>query len=130
MEAAPAARLADNQRPGPKLGVPPYHTAVFVPAHPRYVEAMNAEGHPVRMPYIAYELYEHPTNGTVAFAFTTPDKLVTALGDAQPWVATSLGPLAEGVAEHGAIVLLDPRVAPGHHNWQSADLATYAEEMR
>lgn len=95
VEAAPAERPLADRRPGPKPGVPPYRTAVFVPAHPRYVEAVNAEGRPVRVPYIAYE---HPAHGTVAFAFSALDKLVAALGEAQPWAAVSLGPLAEGVA--------------------------------
>jgi hypothetical protein len=105
---------------------------VFVPAHPRHVDTTYDDGRPVRVPFIAYELFEHPADSTrtVAFAFTSLEKLVDALGDAQPWVATSIGPLAEGVGEQGATVLLDPRVAPGQHNWQPADLAAYAREVR
>ncbi|WP_405991581.1 SAV_915 family protein [Streptomyces sp. NBC_00986] len=131
-EAGPRVHAAPDGRPGPKPGVPPYETAVFVPAHPRYVDTTYDDGRPVRVPFIAYELFAHPTDvtGTVAFAFTTLEKLVTALGDAQPWVATSLGPLAEGVGEQGVTVLLDPRVAPGRPNWQLADLAAYAREVR
>jgi hypothetical protein len=131
-EAEPPPRPATDGRPGPKPGVPPYHTPVFVPAHPRYVDATYADGRPVRVPFIAYELFEHPTDGTgtVAFAFTTLERLVDALGDAQPWVATSIGPLAEAMGEQRATVLLDPRVAPGRHNWEPADLAAYAQEAR
>ncbi len=129
-EAQPPVRPGAAQGPGPKPGVPPYHTPVFVPAHPEYVETANADGRPARLSFIAYELFEHPTDGTVAFAFTTLEKLVAALGEAQPWIATSIGPLAEGMGEHDATVLLDPRVTPGHHNWQSADLAAYAQEVR
>ncbi|MEU6663498.1 SAV_915 family protein [Streptomyces sp. NPDC046821] len=114
---------------GPKPGVPAYHTAVFVPAHPRYADIADAKGHPARVPLIAYELFAHPEDGTVALAFTTLEKLVSALGPAQPWIAASIGPLAEGMREHGARVRLDPEVAPGHHNWQEADLATYAREV-
>lgn len=128
---APVRPGREGQR-GPKPGVPPYETAVFVPAHPRYVDTTYDDGRPVRVPFIAYELFEHPADvtGIVAFAFTTLEKLVEALGDAQPWVATSLGPLAEGVGERGATVLLDPRVAPGQRNWEPADLAAYAREVR
>ncbi|QMV12508.1 hypothetical protein GJU35_25100 [Streptomyces lincolnensis] len=81
------------------------------------------------MPFIAYELFAHPTDGTVALAFTTLGRLVAALGEAQPWVATSLGPLAEGVGELGVTVRLDPRIAPGPPNWRPADLAAYAREV-
>jgi hypothetical protein len=130
VDEAPPEGPAANRLPGPKPGVPAYHTPVFVPAHPRYAVAQNAEGRPVRVPLIAYELFEHPTDGTVAFAFSTLEKLVAALGEAQPWVASSIGPLAEGMRERGFTVHLDPRVAPGHHNWQPADLAAYAQEMR
>jgi hypothetical protein len=117
---------------------------VFVPAHPRYADVTDADGRPARVPFIAYELFKRPTAGTsphtgtqtgagtgaVAFAFTTRDRLVAALGEAQPWVATSIGPLAEAVTAYDATVLLDPRIAPGHHNWQLDDLAAYAREVR
>ncbi|MFF3330131.1 SAV_915 family protein [Streptomyces sp. NPDC002888] len=115
---------------GPKPGVPPYHTPVFVPAHPRYVDSTDDTGTPARVPFIAYELFAHPTAGTVALAFTTLDRLVSALGEAQPWVATSLGPLAEGVGAQGVTVRLDPRLTPGPPNWHPADLAAYAQEVR
>lgn len=131
-EATPPPGPSADGRPGPRPGVPPYETPVFVPAHPRYVDTTYDDGRPVRVPFIAYELFAHPTDatGTVAFAFTALEKLFTALGEAQPWVATSLGPLAEGVGERGVTVLLDPRVAPGQRNWRAADLAAYAREVR
>lgn len=129
-EDRPPADPATAGLPAPKPGVPAYHTPVCVPAHPRYVDATDTDGQARRVPFVAYELFEHPTNGTVAFAFTTAEKLVAALGEAQPWVATSIGPLAEGMRERGLSVCLDPRVAPGHHNWQPADLAAYAQEVR
>ncbi|GHE96769.1 hypothetical protein GCM10014715_61310 [Streptomyces spiralis] len=129
-EAQPPAPRATAGPPAPRPGVPPYHTPVFVPAHPRYVEAEDGGGRRVRVPFVACELFADATNGTVAFAFTTLDRLVAALGEAQPWVATSIGPLAEGVREHGATVLLDPRIAPGHPNWRPEDLAAYARKVR
>jgi hypothetical protein len=105
---------------------------VFVPAHPRRADVTDADGRPARVSFIAYELFAHPTAGTgaVAFAFTTRERLLAALGEAQPWVATSIGPLAEAVAAHDGTVLLDPRVAPGPYNWRPDDLAAYAREMR
>ncbi|MET7653466.1 MULTISPECIES: SAV_915 family protein [unclassified Streptomyces] len=121
-EAAPSAPS------GPRPGVPAYHTPVFVPAHPRRVAAPDPSGAPTLIPLIAYELFAHSADGTVALAFTTLDGLVAALGEAQPWVATSLGPLAEGVGEQGVTVHVDPWIAPGPHNWQPADLAAYARE--
>ncbi|MEU2286435.1 SAV_915 family protein [Streptomyces sp. NPDC013178] len=116
----------------PEPGVPAYHTPVFVPAHPRYVTtpAPSDATTPSRVPFITYELFEHPTDGTVALAFTTLHALVAALGEAQPWVVTSLGPLAEGVREQGVTVRLDPRIAAGRPNWRPADLSSYAREVR
>ncbi|WP_234312043.1 SAV_915 family protein [Streptomyces griseus] len=130
VEEAPPERPDADYLTGPKPGVPAYRTPVFVPAHPRSLAATGAGGRTARVPFIVYELFEHPANGTVAFAFTTPERLVEALGESQPWVAASLGPLAEGMREQGVTVLLDPRVAPGHHNWQPADLAAYTREVR
>lgn len=98
---APPGRMDADNRPGSKPGIPAYHTPVFVPAHPRSVVKTGAEGRLARVPFIVYELFAHPTHGTVAFAFTTLEKLVEALGEAQPWVATSIGPLSEGVREQG-----------------------------
>ncbi|OIJ66422.1 hypothetical protein WN71_018530 [Streptomyces mangrovisoli] len=101
-----------------------------MPAHPRYVDARDEAGRPVRVPFIVYEFFAHPAGSTVAFAFTSLSALVAALGDNQPWVATSLGPLAEDVRGRGMTVLLDPRVAPGQSNWRPEDLAAYAREAR
>ncbi|MEU6540916.1 SAV_915 family protein [Streptomyces sp. NPDC047000] len=132
-DAAPPPRTGPDGRPGPRPGVPPYHTPVFVPAHPRYVDATDPRGRAVRVPFIAYELFAAaPGTATaaVAFAFTSLERLVAALGDAQPWIATSLGPLAEGMRERGAGVVLDPRPVPGQINWRPADLAAYAREVR
>ncbi|MGJ5891669.1 SAV_915 family protein [Streptomyces niveiscabiei] len=121
--APPAPRRScfqDYDLPAPPL--PPYHTPVFVPAHPRYAD---------EVPYIVYELFGRPDGaGAVALAFTSPRKLAAALGEAQPWVATSLGVLATGMREHGVTVRLDPAVAPGAGNWTPADLAAYAEAVR
>ncbi|WBO62818.1 SAV_915 family protein [Streptomyces camelliae] len=130
VDAAPPPRSATDDRPGPKPGVPAYHTPVCVPAHPRSVAGTGRDGRPARVPFVVVELFDHPAHGTVAFAFSTPRKLVEALGEAQPWVAASLGPLTEGVAEQGVTVLLDPRLTPEASHWHPADLAAYAREVR
>ncbi|MGW4563177.1 SAV_915 family protein [Streptomyces sp. NPDC004561] len=130
VDAAPAPGPAADARPRPKPGVPAYSTPVFVPAHPRSVVGTGADGHPARVPFIVCELFAHPAHGTVAFAFTGLDKLVEALGEAQPWVAASIGPLAEAMDERGVTVLLDPRLAPGEPNWRPEDLTAYAREVR
>ncbi|MFF7750739.1 SAV_915 family protein [Streptomyces sp. NPDC007971] len=130
VEAAPPPGPAADDRPRPKPGVPAYHTPVFVPAHPRSVASTGTGGRPARVPFVVFELFTHPAHGTVAFAFTTLEKLVEALGEAQPWAASSLGPLAEGVRDQGVTVLLDPVVAPGEPNWRPADLAAYIQEVR
>ncbi|WEO94391.1 SAV_915 family protein [Streptomyces sp. FXJ1.172] len=130
MDTAPPPRPATDGRPGPKPGVPAYHTPVFVPAHPRSVAGTGADGRPVRSAFVVLELFGHPSHGHVAFAFTALEKLVDALGEAQPWVATSLGPLAEGVREQGVTVVLDPRATPAEPTWQPEDLAAFAQEVR
>ncbi|MEU2927086.1 SAV_915 family protein [Streptomyces sp. NPDC007251] len=129
-EAAPPPRADTDGRPGPKPGIPAYHTPVCVPAHPQSVAGTGSNGRPARVPFIVLELFRHPAHGTVAFAFTSPARLAEALGEAQPWVAASLGALAEGVRDQGVTVLLDPRVAPGEPNWRPEDLAAYAREVR
>ncbi|MEU7426987.1 SAV_915 family protein [Streptomyces sp. NPDC040750] len=128
-QAPPPAAAADD-RARPKPGVPAYHTPVCVPAHPRSVASTGRDGRPARVPFVVFELFEHAAHGTVAFAFTTPRKLADVLGEAQPWVAASLGPLAEGVAEQGVTVLLDPHPTPLEPTWRPADLAAYAREVR
>ncbi|MEV3856498.1 SAV_915 family protein [Streptomyces sp. NPDC050095] len=130
VDEAPSPGPGTARAPGPRPGVPAYHTPVFVPAHPRAVPGTAADGRPVRAPFIAYELFAHSGGGTVALAFTGLDRLVAVLGDAQPWVATSLGPLAEVMAERELTVRLDPVALAGRPHWQPAELAAYAREMR
>ncbi|MER6468452.1 SAV_915 family protein [Streptomyces collinus] len=128
--AAPPPDAGADDRARPRPGVPAYHTPVCVPAHPRSVAGTGTDGRPARVPFIVLELFEHPEHGAVAFAFSTPRKLADALGEAQPWVAASLGPLAENVAGQGVRVLLDPAPAPGEPHWRPSDVAAYAREVR
>ncbi|WP_317446217.1 SAV_915 family protein [Streptomyces collinus] len=128
--ATPPPGAEADGRARPRPGVPAYHTPVCVPAHPRSVAGTGTDGRPARVPFIVLELFEHPGHGAVAFAFSTPRKLADALGEAQPWVAASLGPLAENVAGQGVRVLLDPAVTPGEPHWRPSDVTAYAREVR
>ncbi|MFE7116720.1 SAV_915 family protein [Streptomyces sp. NPDC057654] len=102
--------------------VPAYSTPVFVPAHPRYPD----EG----PPRIAFELLRHPAGPAVPVAFTSLHKLVDALGPAQPWIASSIGPFVEAMREANLPkVHLDPVIAPGHRNWQLESIEAYAREL-
>ncbi|MEW1831537.1 SAV_915 family protein [Streptomyces sp. NPDC088196] len=129
-EAEPRPGTAADGRPGPRPGVPSYETPVFVPAHPRYVDAVDDDGRAVRVPFVVYELFEHPAQRPAAYAFSTVEKLVAAFGAAQPWVGTSIGPLAEAMGERGGTVVLDPKVLPVRANWRPDDLAAFAREVR
>ena len=99
-----------------RAGVPPYHTQVFVPAHPRYPGGGAA-------PRVDVELLRSPTGPPVPVAFTSLTRLVEALGDAQPWIAVSLGPFAETMRDARLPqVRLDPTVDGEGHHWDAADL--------
>lgn len=115
--------LGGDPPSGPKPGVPPYATPVFVPAHPRY----PGRGLP---PVLAVELLEWAGTTPVPVAFTSLELLVAALGPAQPWVAASLGPFAEAMRAAGLpSVRLDPRTPPEAARWRPADLETYARRV-
>ncbi|MGP9018216.1 SAV_915 family protein [Streptomyces sp. BR1] len=103
-------------------GVPPYHTPVFVPAHPRYPADGSA-------PRVDFELLRPAAGPPVPVAFSTLPKLVDALGPMQPWIAVSIGPFAEAMRDARLPKLrLDPQVAPGGPRWRSEDLErTYGE---
>ncbi|MEV0279103.1 SAV_915 family protein [Streptomyces sp. NPDC050610] len=101
-------------------GVPAYSTPVFVPAHPRYPEGGGK-------PDIAVELLRHAAGAAVPVAFSTLDKLVEALGPAQPWISVSIGSFAEAMRDAKlAKVRLDPAIPSGTVHWRPEDLETYA----
>ncbi|WP_269853454.1 hypothetical protein [Streptomyces sp. RPT161] len=109
---------------GPVPGVPAYHTVVFIPAHPRYPDG---EG----QPRIAVELLEHSGTTPVPVAFTSLEKLVEALGPAQLWIASSIGPFAEAMRDAGLPkVRLDPAVTPGTVTWRAEELEAYARKVK
>ncbi|MCA1221140.1 SAV_915 family protein [Streptomyces sp. 8L] len=107
---------------GPREGVPPYGTRVFVPAHPRLPQS----GPPI----VDFELLAHTGGSAVPVAFTTLKLLVDALGDAQPWIAVALGAYAEAMRDAGLpSVRLDPAVDAAARGWRPQDLIdTYGGE--
>ncbi len=105
---------------GPNPGVPAYRTQVFVPAHPR----PPRDGEP---PVIGLELMTGADGEPVSVAFTSLEKLVAALGPAQPWVGALLGTFTEMMTRAGlSPVLLDPAVPPGAGRWRPSDLEELA----
>ncbi|MFI6052373.1 SAV_915 family protein [Streptomyces violascens] len=120
MGEQPVSRLlglvGDVPAQGAQQGVPPYHTPVFIPAHPRYPGGGAA-------PHVDYELFKGPSGPPVPVAFTSLRGLVEALGQAQPWVAVSLGPFAEAMQRARLPkVRLDPVVGPDGSRWRAEDL--------
>ena len=92
---------------------------VITPAHPA-----SRDG----QPDIVFELREGTGSAAVLPVFSTVQRLVQALGGAQPWVALPLQRLRE-LAERGGVhlVLLDPEVEPGAWRWQASDLERFEE---
>jgi hypothetical protein len=118
LEAFGAADPDPEQPPGPAWDMP-----VFVPAHPRYV---RAEGPPV----FAVELLEWAGTTPVPVAFSSLERLVTALGEAQPWMAVAVGPFSTAMVAAGLPkVRLDPAVPPGVATWRREDLEEYARKV-
>jgi hypothetical protein len=59
--------------------------------------------------------------------FTSLDKLVAALGEYQPWVASPVGKLLELVGDSTVLVVLDPHVDADAVRWTEDDLKAVAE---
>lgn len=94
-------------------------TAVFVPAHPGVDEGETT---------IRFELRQASEDEKVAPAFTSVEKLVEQLGEAQPWVSVTVERLraltqAMGVEK----IYLDPEVDPGTGRWTDEDLEDFRE---
>ncbi|MEU9099369.1 SAV_915 family protein [Streptomyces sp. NPDC048361] len=120
------ALIGDAPAQSAQQGVPPYHTPVFVPAHPRYPGGGAA-------PCVDYELLAGSSGPPVPVAFTSLRGLVEALGPAQPWVAVPLGPFTEAMRQAKLPkVRLDPAVGAGGRRWRVEDLerAYGGEETR
>ncbi|WP_079172963.1 SAV_915 family protein [Streptomyces monashensis] len=108
----------------PKAPIEP-DTEVLVPAHPRYA------ADPGRRPEIGFELLQGADGNPVAVAFTSPAKLVAALGDAQPWVAVPVGWFARAMHDNGlGPVRVDPQLPPGVRVWSAEDVRTYTEAVQ
>jgi hypothetical protein len=113
---------AEEAQQGPRRDGLTYTTPVFVPAHPLYPDSGP--------PLIAFELLRHPSGPAIPVAFTTLEKLVDALGSAQPWINSSVGPFVEAMRDAGLPkVHLDPVIAPGSGNWRIEDIEAYARRV-
>ncbi|MCC9309011.1 SseB family protein [Kitasatospora sp. RB6PN24] len=96
-------------------------TPVYVPAHPRY------PADPQVAPQIGFELLQSSLGGPVPVAFTSTEKLVAALGEAQPWIAVPARSFVQLMRGAGyAPVYLDPELPPGTRTWSPQDLDQYA----
>lgn len=96
--------------------MPPYDTPVFVPAHPRYV--------PGAEPTVVIEFMSHPAGPPVPVAFSTQDRLVAALGEAQPWMTLELGAYATAMRRvRLPAVRLDPVMEAGARKWSVGAVA-------
>lgn len=113
-----------QQQPAPR--VPPYRSTVYVPAHPVY--SRNEDGSP-RSPRVGIELLRSAAGERFLIAFTSLDRLVEALGPAQPWAAYHLGPFTELMHRAGLDpVHLDPALEPGFRIWQPEDVERFVGE--
>ncbi|GAA1982831.1 hypothetical protein GCM10009738_72150 [Kitasatospora viridis] len=98
---------------------------VYIPAHPRYADQ------PGVAPQIGFELLHSTLGGPIPVAFTTVEKLVAALGPAQPWIAAPARSYVQLMRRAGyAPVYLDPQVPPGARTWSPEDLDQYARGTR
>lgn len=94
---------------------------VYVPAHP-VVRAGRRD--------VELEVRRLADGRAALPVFTSLDRLVASLGEAQPWVTLPLRAAralmaAAGVGE----VVVDAPIAPGAWQWHEDDLATYARAV-
>lgn len=93
---------------------------VFVPAHP--------DVRPGRETDVVFEVRHLAGGGRALPAFTTLPRLVSALGQEQPWVGL---PLRNIQAIMGSVqvdhIVIDPEAAPGTWRWQVSDIEALAE---
>lgn len=105
--------------PEPDLSGDLSDTAVFVPAHPGVDEGETT---------IRFELRQASENEMVTPAFTSVEKLVEQLGEAQPWVSVTVERLRALTQVMGVEkIYLDPEVDPGTGRWTDEDLEDFRE---
>ncbi|MDF3292042.1 SAV_915 family protein [Streptomyces silvisoli] len=85
-----------------------------VPAHP--VREGDLRG-------VNLELRVIPGQGKVGIAFTSPDALVTALGEHQPWIGLPAIGFSKLAQLHGAQrILIDPVMDPDTPRWSAENV--------
>jgi hypothetical protein len=88
---------------------------VFVPARP--------DARPGCEPEVIFEVREVSDGGRALPVFTTVERLVSALGPRQPWIALPLREVEQIMAGAGVHrVALDPDAEPGAWRWQASGI--------
>jgi hypothetical protein len=117
----PAAPARSAAPAGPYLTGPELPEFVFAPARPQLLGGRKD---------VVFEVRQLADGSPVLPVFTSVQRLVAALGEAQPWACL---PLREVRALMGLSqvpqVLIDPGVDPGAWRWQQADLEAYASSL-
>jgi hypothetical protein len=95
---------------------------VFVAAHPRVKDGRKD---------VVFEARMLETGKAAGIAFSSIERLVEALGRAQPWVAMPLGRFRELMGAAGiADVALDPKVPRDAMRWQKEDVDEFVARGR
>ena len=77
-----------------------------------------------------FEVRELADGTPVLPVYSSTERLVEALGPAQPWAAFPVETALEMMARAGvSMVVLDPQIAPGAARWRPEDLAEMAESI-
>jgi hypothetical protein len=95
---------------------------VFVAAHPRVKDGRKD---------VVFEARTLESGKAAGIAFTSIQRLVDALGQAQPWVAMPLGRFRELMGAAGVEdVALDPKVPQDAMRWQHQDVDEFIARGR
>jgi hypothetical protein len=95
-------------------------SVVFVPAHPGVDKGEST---------VRFELRQMSDGQPAAQAFTSVEKLVEQLGEAQPWLSMHIGRLRVLAQMMGVeTVCVDPEVKPGSGRWTEDDLRLFWSE--
>jgi SseB protein N-terminal domain len=88
---------------------------VFAPARPDIRPGREAD--------VIFEVHQTGDGGQALPVFTTVERLVSALGPRQPWVALPLANIQRIMGAAGVQrIALDPAGEPGARQWQDSDL--------
>jgi hypothetical protein len=90
----------------------PGSDVVLVPAQP--VESLSAKG-------LGFETRILESGESVLIGFSNVDKLVTELGEYQPWIAVTVEELAQAADGAGLRLAIDPTVEANAPRWSRKD---------